>query len=674
MAEPPTLRPTSSFAIPPISTETSTTVSMSTSSAVDATPMGCSASSASNGNSTNSSNNNNNAGKTQIVFIHKLYDMLHDDTISHLIWWSPTLDSFYVMPGEEFSKALAQYFKHTNIASFIRQLNMYGFHKVNETFQNQDEQANNQQQPNKWEFRHSTSQFRKGDVESLKSIKRRSSKNINSQREVVSIKSLPPTSHPIEYTQQPPPPNYPHPHQHHVHPPIQPHPQQMYQPPPDDGSMREAQTFQPPLAQVMSYSNANQSNPNSPSSPAPHGPGAVPPGHIEYTTRPPPPTSFENGVNFKLMEMSSQINSLRNDLSIMNRQCDMLYQNLKSQANDSVTILDMFESWIRSEYNDTSAIPERTGENKTPVNSIKAEDAPSPMSRLDKPKFITEIRHLKHAMSQRINQPIVTSLQAQPEQGVSQSFATNSRNPSNSSIQIIPQPYPLNPHYTIYDRASEENDPTKRNLSVYDPLQPIPSRHNSRALIDDPSSIGLQGRIRTESKSYSPLSINGMKQIQQQKTSSPISLIPSSQQQQQQNSSNSSSSRSSIESKRILPHVSTDFVQPSIPYTTTPLSGSRTNSLPNPRTEKIGAGSTYFYQRNSFTSMNDQKLNPSSRPQSQQSPISGIPRRGSPPRSVPDQLPSVSELDKSIKSGGVGLPALFTKRNDENENKKRKLD
>lgn len=116
-------------------------------------------------------NNTNSTGKTQVVFIHKLYDMLHDDSISHLIWWSPSLDSFYVTPGEEFSRALAQYFKHTNIASFIRQLNMYGFHKVNETFLNQeDQQQQQQQQSNRWEFRHSTNQFRKGDTESLKRI------------------------------------------------------------------------------------------------------------------------------------------------------------------------------------------------------------------------------------------------------------------------------------------------------------------------------------------------------------------------------------------------------------------------------------------------------------------------------------------------------------------------
>ena len=69
----------------------------------------------------------------QSVFIHKLYSMLEDDSIKHLISWTPTNDSFH-LPREEFSKVLSQYFKHTNPSSFVRQLNMYGFDKVNDTF------------------------------------------------------------------------------------------------------------------------------------------------------------------------------------------------------------------------------------------------------------------------------------------------------------------------------------------------------------------------------------------------------------------------------------------------------------------------------------------------------------------------------------------------------------
>lgn len=123
-------------------------------------------------------------GKTQTVFIHKLYDMLEDKNISHLIWWAESNESFYLLPCEELAKVLSQYFKHTNIASFIRQLNMYGFHKVNDLFQGDSNTT-------RWEFRHLANQFRKGDIESLKLIKRRSSKNVNPQKEVSNLKVIP---------------------------------------------------------------------------------------------------------------------------------------------------------------------------------------------------------------------------------------------------------------------------------------------------------------------------------------------------------------------------------------------------------------------------------------------------------------------------------------------------
>ena len=55
--------------------------------------------------------------------------MLEDPAIQHLISWSTSNESFVVSPSNEFSKVLSQYFKHTNISSFVRQLNMYGFHK-----------------------------------------------------------------------------------------------------------------------------------------------------------------------------------------------------------------------------------------------------------------------------------------------------------------------------------------------------------------------------------------------------------------------------------------------------------------------------------------------------------------------------------------------------------------
>lgn len=117
------------------------------------------------------------------AFIHKLYNMLEDDEMKEWIWWSPKNDSFLIKPNEKFSKGLSIYFKHTNIASFVRQLNMYGFHKVcdHKSVDRQDTDNNSdgvsETQVNLWEFKHSAGVFRKGDKESLKTIKRRSSRN-----------------------------------------------------------------------------------------------------------------------------------------------------------------------------------------------------------------------------------------------------------------------------------------------------------------------------------------------------------------------------------------------------------------------------------------------------------------------------------------------------------------
>ncbi|KAL6720282.1 Heat shock transcription factor [Lecanora helva] len=64
-------------------------------------------------------------------FVQKLSSFLNEDTRNtNLIRWSDSGDSFIVVDEDEFARTLIpELFKHNNYASFVRQLNMYGFHK-----------------------------------------------------------------------------------------------------------------------------------------------------------------------------------------------------------------------------------------------------------------------------------------------------------------------------------------------------------------------------------------------------------------------------------------------------------------------------------------------------------------------------------------------------------------
>ncbi|GAW15077.1 hypothetical protein ANO14919_044860 [Xylariales sp. No.14919] len=121
----------------------------------------------------------------QAAFIHKLYNMLEDPNIQHLISWSSSAESFVMSPSHDFSKVLAQYFKHTNISSFVRQLNMYGFHKVSDVFHTGNPETA------LWEFKHGNGNFKRGDLVGLREIKRRASRHALVHREY-SQKPTPP--------------------------------------------------------------------------------------------------------------------------------------------------------------------------------------------------------------------------------------------------------------------------------------------------------------------------------------------------------------------------------------------------------------------------------------------------------------------------------------------------
>jgi len=92
-------------------------------------------------------------------FIHKLYTMVSEPETAHIVNWSPDGNGLLLLNLEAFVKEILPiYFKHTNLSSFVRQLNTYGFSKTDS---------------DTWRFSHPA--FRKGEPDQLHRIERKNS-------------------------------------------------------------------------------------------------------------------------------------------------------------------------------------------------------------------------------------------------------------------------------------------------------------------------------------------------------------------------------------------------------------------------------------------------------------------------------------------------------------------
>ncbi|CAO3571342.1 unnamed protein product [Mortierella alpina] len=118
------------------------------------------------------------AVKVRSMFVDKLFKMVEDPAIQHLISWAKEGDMFYVYNCIKLSDTiLPKFFKHNNWQSFVRQLNMYGFHKIYRYDREESNMNRKNPETQRWQFYHP--HFQRDFPHLRKNIKRKSARSMN---------------------------------------------------------------------------------------------------------------------------------------------------------------------------------------------------------------------------------------------------------------------------------------------------------------------------------------------------------------------------------------------------------------------------------------------------------------------------------------------------------------
>ncbi|CEH18020.1 Heat shock transcription factor [Ceraceosorus bombacis] len=116
-------------------------------------------------------------------FLNKLRSMVDDPKTNELIRWSDDGESFLVPNQNRFEdEVLPRYFKHNRFPSFVRQLNMYGFHKVPH-LQQGALKHDSPQVAELWEFRNDHFHRDKPELLTLMSRKKAAPRGVAAEKE-----------------------------------------------------------------------------------------------------------------------------------------------------------------------------------------------------------------------------------------------------------------------------------------------------------------------------------------------------------------------------------------------------------------------------------------------------------------------------------------------------------
>lgn len=120
-------------------------------------------------------------------FLNKLRSMVDDPKTDDLIRWSDDGETFLVPNHERFgNEVLPRFFKHNRFSSFVRQLNMYGFHKVPH-LQQGALKTDPGQETELWEFRNEN--FKRDRPELLLQMQRKKGVRVEDEPSNGTIKS-----------------------------------------------------------------------------------------------------------------------------------------------------------------------------------------------------------------------------------------------------------------------------------------------------------------------------------------------------------------------------------------------------------------------------------------------------------------------------------------------------